>query len=54
MTGLPETFFITADGQIVGHVIGVIGARQLRDGINAARHGEIVGARSGGDSRPTR
>ena len=54
VSGLPETFFITADGQIVGHVIGVIGARQLSDGINAARRGEILGARSGGDSRPTR
>jgi len=54
VSGLPETFFITAGGQIVGHVVGVIGARQLSDGINAARRGEIVGARSGGDSRPTR
>jgi len=54
VSGLPETFFITADGQIVGHVVGVIGERQLSDGIDAARRGEILGARSGGDSRPTR
>ena len=51
---LPETFFITAEGQVVGHVIGVISATQLRDGIRAARTGQILGARDGGDSRPTR
>lgn len=51
---LPETFFITADGRIVGHVIGVIGESQLRDGIAAARSGRILGARAGGDRRPAR
>ena len=54
VTGLPETFFITADGQIVGHVIGVITDVQLTAGIDAARRGMVLGARSGGDSRPTR
>ena len=50
---LPETFFITARGEIVGHVIGVISPAQLRDGITAAQTGRILGARDGGDSRPT-
>lgn len=54
VTGLPETFFISAAGQIVGHVVGVIGERQLTHGIAAARRGLVLGARSGGDSRPTR
>ena len=54
VTGLPETFFISAGGQIVGHVVGVISDRQLAQGIAAARRGLVVGARSGGDSRPTR
>ncbi len=54
VTGLPETFFISAAGQIVGHVVGVISDRQLTQGIAAARRGVVLGARSGGDSRPTR
>jgi len=54
VTGLPETFFISAAGQIVGHVVGVISERQLTQGIAAARRGSVLGARSGGDSRPTR
>ena len=54
VTGLPETFFISATGQIVGHVVGVISERQLTQGIAAARRGVVLGARSGGDSRPTR
>lgn len=51
---LPETFFIAAQGQIVGHVIGVISPGQLRAGIRAAQTGRILGAREGGDSRPAR
>src|SRR6266516_7697308 len=30
VTGLPETFFISAEGQVVGHVIGVVSEQQLR------------------------
>ena len=35
----PETFFLDAQGRIVGHVIGAISQQQLRDGITAARTG---------------
>jgi cytochrome c biogenesis protein CcmG/thiol:disulfide interchange protein DsbE len=41
-TGLPETFFISADGNIVGHVIGAVDADQLRDGIASARSGRVA------------
>jgi cytochrome c biogenesis protein CcmG/thiol:disulfide interchange protein DsbE len=53
VTGIPETFFITAHGEIAGHVIGVISAEQMRDGIAAAVSGRPMGALSGGDRRAT-
>jgi cytochrome c biogenesis protein CcmG/thiol:disulfide interchange protein DsbE len=53
-TGLPETFFITARGEVVAHVIGVIGVDQMRDGLAAARRGRPLGSVEGGDRRPTR
>jgi cytochrome c biogenesis protein CcmG, thiol:disulfide interchange protein DsbE len=52
-TGLPETYFITADGKIVGHVIGALSAAQLRDGIAAARSGRPAAAREGGARQAT-
>jgi len=54
VAALPETFFIDARGRVVGHVIGAVSDAQLRGGIAAARSGEPVGARSGGDRRPAR
>jgi cytochrome c biogenesis protein CcmG/thiol:disulfide interchange protein DsbE len=54
VTGLPETFFITRRGKVVGHVIGVVSGEQLSAGITAARSGRAVGASEGGDRRPTR
>jgi cytochrome c biogenesis protein CcmG/thiol:disulfide interchange protein DsbE len=54
VTGIPETFFITARGRVVGHVIGVVSAQQLARGIESARRGRALGALSGGDQRPTR
>ena len=54
MTGIPETFFVSARGQIVGHVVGVVSRRQLDDGIAAARRGRPRPAAAGGDQRPTR
>lgn len=54
VTGIPETFFITARGRVVGHVIGVVSARQLARGIESARRGRTLGALSGGDKRPAR
>lgn len=54
VTGLPETFFLSANGRVVGHVIGAISAGQLRDGIAAARSGRPAPALQGGDRRATR
>lgn len=54
VTGIPETFFIDGRGRAVGHVVGVVSQEQLRQGIDAARRGQIVGQRQGGDQRSTR
>jgi cytochrome c biogenesis protein CcmG, thiol:disulfide interchange protein DsbE len=54
VTGLPETYFITADGRVVGHVIGTVDETQLANGIAAARSGKPVGADQGGDQRPVK
>ncbi len=53
-TGIPETYFISARGQVVEHVSGVISPGELRDGIIAARRGQPLGVRSGGARRPSR
>jgi cytochrome c biogenesis protein CcmG/thiol:disulfide interchange protein DsbE len=52
VTGLPETYFIAADGRVVGHVIGTVDEQQLADGIAAAKAGRPVGAEEGGEQRP--
>jgi cytochrome c biogenesis protein CcmG/thiol:disulfide interchange protein DsbE len=49
VTGLPETFFIAADGRVVGHVIGSVDDQQLRDGIAAAKAGRPQSAAEGGE-----
>lgn len=54
VTGLPETFFITARGRVVGHVIGVISDEQMRAGLGALNTGRPVGAEQGGERRATR
>lgn len=54
VTGVPETFFITPGGRVVAHVIGVVSATQLSEGIAATKSGQAVGALTGGPSRPTR
>lgn len=54
VTGLPETFFITADGEVVGHVMGVISEERLCAEIAAAHSGRPVGSVSGGDQRSVR
>jgi cytochrome c biogenesis protein CcmG/thiol:disulfide interchange protein DsbE len=54
VAALPETFFVDARGRVVGHVIGAVSDSQLRAGVSAARSGRPMGARSGGDRRPTR
>jgi len=53
MTGLPETFFISARGQVVGHIIGALTADQLRAGVAAARSGRPAQASEGGERQPT-
>jgi cytochrome c biogenesis protein CcmG, thiol:disulfide interchange protein DsbE len=54
VTGVPETFFISSTGAIVGHVIGVTSPTQLRDGIAAALDGRPQAARRGGAQGATR
>jgi cytochrome c biogenesis protein CcmG/thiol:disulfide interchange protein DsbE len=54
VAALPETFFLSADGRIVGHVIGTVDAAQLREGIAAARAGRPQGVDRGGEQRPAR
>jgi cytochrome c biogenesis protein CcmG/thiol:disulfide interchange protein DsbE len=54
MTGLPETFFISARGQVVGHVIGALTRDQLRAGVAAARTGRPAQASEGGERQPAR
>ena len=53
-TGIPETFFISARGEIVNHVIGAITPAQLQTGIMAAVAGRPRAASLGGDQRSTR
>lgn len=47
-TGIPETYFLSSRGEVVGHVIGVVSEDQLRTGVAAARTGRVVGAQGGG------
>lgn len=54
VSGLPETFFIAADGRAVGHVIGAISEVQLRLGVAAARSGRPLQSRQGGDRKSVR
>ena len=54
LTGIPETFFISREGTVVGHVIGVVSPRQLADGVAAAVAGRPQAPQAGGDQRPTR
>jgi cytochrome c biogenesis protein CcmG, thiol:disulfide interchange protein DsbE len=54
VTGLPETFFISARGRVVSHVIGAVSQRQLADSISAARAGRPLAPRQGGERRSTR
>ena len=52
-TGLPEAFFITRRGKIVGHVIGAISPEQLRARIEAAQSGRPVPPTRGGARQDT-
>jgi cytochrome c biogenesis protein CcmG/thiol:disulfide interchange protein DsbE len=54
VTGVPETYFISARGRVVDHVIGVVDPSQLASGARAALRGQVVGTASGGAQRPQR
>jgi cytochrome c biogenesis protein CcmG/thiol:disulfide interchange protein DsbE len=54
VTGLPETFFITASGKVVSHVVGESSAAQLRQGMAAAQNARLAGRRQGGARGKTR
>jgi len=54
VTGVPETFFISAQGRVVGHIIGASSMPELTAGITAALAGSIAGARQGGAHKPLR
>jgi cytochrome c biogenesis protein CcmG/thiol:disulfide interchange protein DsbE len=54
VTGVPETYFISAHGRVVDHVIGVVDPSELAAGASAALRGAVVGTASGGAQRPQR
>ncbi len=53
-TGLPETYFISARGEVVAHVIGAIDRAQLSAGVAAARSGRPAAPSQGGQRQETR
>ncbi len=48
----PETYFVSASGRIVGHVIGTLSAAQFDQGIDDARSGRVTGAQNGAAPLP--
>lgn len=54
VTGLPETFFLSAEGEVVAHAIGAISSEQLALGVQAAEEGRPLGSIEGGDRRSVR
>jgi peroxiredoxin len=53
-TVLPQTFFISAGGDVVGEVAGSPSVRQLETGAAAAESGRVFGAERGGGGVPLR
>jgi peroxiredoxin len=51
-TGVPETFFISKDGDVVGHVRGQIDLAQVELGLRAAQTGRPVPTVQGGGQIP--
>jgi cytochrome c biogenesis protein CcmG/thiol:disulfide interchange protein DsbE len=51
VTGLPETYFLTAEGNVAAHVVGVVSPEQLEQGIVAAKSGKASDAEQGGERR---
>lgn len=53
-TGLPETFFLSRDGRVVAHVVGLIREPQMRVGLEAAMTGRAIAPGRVGDRRTVR
>ena len=51
-TGVPETFFISKDGDLVGHVMGEVSLSQLQLGVRAAQTGQPTPTEQGGGQIP--
>ena len=51
LIGMPETFFVSADGDVVGHVIGTLTREQFERGVQAALDGRPVPTLQGGARR---
>lgn len=47
-TGIPETFFIDRQGEVVGHVVGAVSYAQAVRGAQAAKSGTTIGVQTGG------
>ena len=54
VTSLPETFFISRTGDVIGHVAGSPSVRQMELGTAAARAGRTFGSEQGGSREPRR
>ena len=52
--GVPETFFISKAGKVVGHVIGAVSLAQIEVGVRAAETGQPRPADQGGGQIPLR
>jgi cytochrome c biogenesis protein CcmG/thiol:disulfide interchange protein DsbE len=53
-TGIPETYFISPRGQVVGHCVGAASEEQLESGVRAALSGAPIGRERCGARRPPR
>jgi peroxiredoxin len=51
-TGVPETFFVSKDGEVVGHVIGEVSLAQIELGVRAAQNGQPMPTDQGGGRVP--
>jgi hypothetical protein len=49
---VPETFFISKRGKIVGHVIGAVSLAQIELGVKAAQTGRAMPTDQGGGQIP--
>jgi cytochrome c biogenesis protein CcmG/thiol:disulfide interchange protein DsbE len=52
-TGIPETYFISAQGKVVGHVIGALTPVSARRFLQSAKEGRVRPAHAGGAQKKT-